>query len=1029
MNINKYTEKAREAVASAIELARRANNPQLEPEHLLVALIEQREGIVPNLLRKMNADPAVVARAARELLKKLPAAYGGSEPGMSPRLTLVTDQAQAEADRLKDEFVSTEHLFIALADESGRSPSAQLLKKLGITKDTLYKALTQVRGNQRVTSQNPEATYEALTRYGRDLTELARQGKLDPVIGRDEEIRRVIQVLSRRTKNNPVLIGEPGVGKTAIVEGLASRIDRGDVLEGLKKKRIVALDMGSIIAGAKYRGEFEERLKAVLKEITDAQGQVILFIDELHTVVGAGASEGSMDASNMLKPMLARGELHTVGATTLDEYRKYIEKDAALERRFQTVLVSEPTVEDTISILRGLRERYEIHHGVRLKDSALVAAAVLSNRYIPDRFLPDKAIDLVDEAASKLRMEIDSMPAELDELERRIMQLEIEREALRKERDKASKERLGKLEKELADLKEERGRLAAHWQQEKDAIQKSRTLKEEQEALRAEIERAQRAGDYTKASELQYGRVPEVEQRIREQESRLADVQKGKRMLKEEVDEEDIADVVSKWTHIPVSRLMEGEVQKLIHMEERLHLRVIGQDEAITAVANAIRRARAGLQDPNRPLGSFLFIGPTGVGKTELARALAEFLFDDDQAMVRIDMSEYQEKHTVSRMIGAPPGYVGYEESGQLTEAVRRHPYAVVLFDEIEKAHPEVLNVLLQLLDDGRLTDGKGRTVDFKNTVVIMTSNLGSHLITEQTMGEGGTIDEGTRRQVNEALREHFRPEFLNRIDEIIFFHALGREHLKKIVDIQLRGLVKRLEERKIHVQLTDKAKEYLVKEGFDPTYGARPLKRTSQRQVLDPLALQVLEGNFLEGDTVSVDSAAGGAVHGYRVSLEEVPFEHLQRERIQHLPLTRPLERPCAVRRVEAFLHEIFLGLVRQLHVNLGLLEPLHQAPELDVDDLLQVLAAERVEEDDLVDPVQELGPEVLTQRLVHLAPRAFINSTAFAHRLFGDEVAAQIGRHDDDRVLEVDRPALAIRQPPIVQQLQEDVQDLRMR
>ncbi|HEY1909990.1 MAG TPA: ATP-dependent chaperone ClpB [Vicinamibacterales bacterium] len=862
MNINKYTEKAREAVAAAIELARQSNNPQVEPEHLLVALVEQADGIVPELLRKMNVDVAGVVRGGRELLKKLSQAYGGSEPGMSPRFKLVTDQAQAEADRMKDDFVSTEHLFIAVADEGGRSPSAQLLKQQKVTRDTILQALSTVRGSQRVTNENPEGTYQALERYGRDLTDFARKGKLDPVIGRDEEIRRVIQVLSRRTKNNPVLIGEPGVGKTAIVEGLASRIVRGDVPEGLKNKRIVALDMGALIAGAKYRGEFEERLKAVLKEITDAQGQVILFIDELHTVVGAGASEGSMDASNMLKPMLARGELHTVGATTLDEYRKYIEKDAALERRFQTVLVNEPTVEDTISILRGLRERYELHHGVRLKDSALVAAAVLSNRYIADRFLPDKAIDLVDEAASKLRMEIDSMPVELDELERRIMQLEIEREALRKEKDKSSKERLAKLEKDLADLKEDRGRLAAHWQQEKDAIQASRKLKEEQEGLRLEIEKAQRAGDYTKASELQYGRVPALEQRIREEEARLADVQKGKRMLKEEVDEEDIAEVVSKWTHIPVSRLMEGEIQKLIHMEERLHNRVIGQDEAIVAVSNAIRRARAGLQDPNRPLGSFLFLGPTGVGKTELARALAEFLFDDEQAMVRIDMSEYQEKHTVSRMIGAPPGYVGYDESGQLTEAVRRRPYAVVLLDEIEKAHPDVLNVLLQLLDDGRLTDGQGRTVDFKNTVVIMTSNLGSQFLVDE-------INEGTRRQVMDQLREHFRPEFLNRIDEIIFFHALGREHMKRIIDIQLAALVKRLDERKIHVTMTDAAKDHLVREGYDPIYGARPLKRTIQRRVLDPLALRVLEGQFLEGDTVVVDVADGGLVFEKREAVK----------------------------------------------------------------------------------------------------------------------------------------------------------------
>ncbi len=859
MNINKYTEKAREAVASAIELARQSNNPQLEPEHLLVALVERREGIVPDLLRKMNADPARVANGARELLAKIPSAYGGSEPGLSPRLNKVTIAAESEAGRMTDEYVSTEHLFIAIADEGGRAPAAQLLKQQGVTRDTILQALTSVRGSQRVTNENPEGTYQALERYGRDLTELARKGKLDPVIGRDEEIRRVIQVLSRRTKNNPVLIGEPGVGKTAIVEGLAGRIFRGDVPEGLKNKRIVALDMGSLIAGAKYRGEFEERLKAVLKEITDAQGQVILFIDELHTVVGAGAAEGSMDASNMLKPMLARGELHTVGATTLDEYRKYVEKDAALERRFQTVMVSEPTVEDTISILRGLRERYELHHGVKIKDGALVAAAVLSHRYIADRFLPDKAIDLVDESASKLRMEIDSMPAELDELERRIMQLEIEREALRRERDKASKDRLGKLEKELADLKEERGRLATHWQQEKELIQQSRRLKEEQDALRQEIERAQRAGDYTKASELQYGKGPELERRIRDQETKLAELQKGHRMLKEEVDEEDIAEVVSRWTHIPVSRLMEGEVQKLLHMEERLHRRVIGQDDAITAVSHAVRRARAGLQDPNRPLGSFMFLGPTGVGKTELARALAEFLFDDDQAMVRIDMSEYQEKHTVSRMIGAPPGYIGYDEAGQLTEAVRRRPYSVVLFDEIEKAHPEVLNVMLQLLDDGRLTDSKGRTVDFKNTVVIMTSNLGSALIAERTTAEGGAIDERTRRHVMDALREHFRPEFLNRIDEIIFFHALGREHMKRIIDIQIAGLTRRLEERKIHVMLTDDAKDQLVREGYDPAYGARPLKRTIQRRVLDPLALRVLEGDFLEGDTITVDAGADG--------------------------------------------------------------------------------------------------------------------------------------------------------------------------
>ena len=849
MNLNKFTEKAQESVLTAQNLATELTHAEVTPEHLLVALVEQSGGIVPSVLRKMTLDPVRVASDARKLLDNMPKAYG-AELRLSPRMKLIFDSAQTEAQRLQDEFISTEHLLLALASEAGRSPSAQLLQRSGAAKDTLYNALTQVRGSQRVTSQNPEATYEALARYGRDLTDLARKGKLDPVIGRDEEVRRVIQVLSRRTKNNPVLIGEPGVGKTAIVEGLAQRIIRGDVPEGLKNKKIFALDMGALVAGAKYRGEFEERLKAVLKEIADSEGQIVLFIDELHTVVGAGAAEGAMDASQMLKPMLARGELHTIGATTLDEYRKHIEKDAALERRFQPVLVGEPTVEDTISILRGLRERYEIHHGVKFKDAALVAAAVLSHRYISDRFLPDKAIDLVDEAASKLRMEIDSMPAELDEARRRIMQLEIEREALRKERDPASVERLGRLEKELADLKEEQTRLQAHWEDEKQAIQSGRQMKEELEQVRLAIEGAQRVGDYAKASELQYGRLPELERSIREQEARLAELQKSQRMLKEEVDEEDIADVVSKWTNIPVSRLMEGEIQKLIHMEERLHQRVIGQDEAIAAVSNAMRRARAGLQDPNRPLGSFIFLGPTGVGKTELARALAEFLFDDEHAMIRIDMSEYQEKHTVSRLIGAPPGYVGYEEAGQLTEAVRRRPYAVVLFDEIEKAHPEVLNVLLQLLDDGRLTDGKGRTVAFKNVVVIMTSNLGSHFIAEHT----GDLTEGIRRQVTETLRQHFRPEFLNRVDEIIFFHALGLEHMKAIVDIQIRSLLKRLEDRKIQVELTEAARRFLVSEGYDPMYGARPLKRTLQRRVLDPLAMRVLEGQFREGDRITVE-------------------------------------------------------------------------------------------------------------------------------------------------------------------------------
>ena len=857
MNLNRLTEKAQEAVVAAQQLATRMNHSQIDPEHLLSALVTQQGGIVPSVLRKMQIDPASLARTLEADLAKRPKVHGGTDAGIGARLRAVVEAAEKEAEQLKDAYLSTEHFLLAIAGESTRTPAGIALQAVGATRDKVLETLVAVRGTQRVTDQSPEARYEALEKYGRDLTAAARDGKLDPVIGRDEEIRRVIQVLSRRTKNNPVLIGEPGVGKTAIVEGLAQRIIRGDVPEGLKNKRIVALDMGSLVAGAKYRGEFEERLKAVLQEIVNSQGEIVLFIDELHTVVGAGASEGSLDASNMLKPMLARGELHTIGATTLDEYRKHIEKDAALERRFQPVLVGEPTVEDTISILRGLRERYENHHGVRLKDSALVAAAVLSHRYIADRFLPDKAIDLIDEAASRLRMEIDSMPAELDEVSRRIMQLEIEREALRKETEPASQERLARLEKELADLAEQRHQLQSHWEQEKAAIQAATTVKKEIEQLRVQIEQAQRDGDYGRASELQYGRLPELERQRVEEQERLSTLQQTQRMLKEEVDEEDIAEVVSRWTHIPLSRLMEGEIQKLVHMEDRLHHRVVGQDEAIEAVASAIRRARAGLQDPNRPLGSFIFLGPTGVGKTELARALAEFLFDDEQAMVRIDMSEYQEKHAVSRLIGAPPGYVGYDEGGQLTEAVRRRPYAVVLFDEVEKAHPEVLNVMLQLLDDGRLTDGRGRTVDFKNTVVIMTSNLGSQYLAERAVRDG-TIDEGTRREVLDAMRQHFRPEFINRIDEIVVFHPLGREHMGRIIDLQMGLLLTRLQERKITLHLTDAARQLLVEEGYDPLYGARPLKRTLQKRVLDPLAMRVLQGEFREGDEITLDAIDG---------------------------------------------------------------------------------------------------------------------------------------------------------------------------
>ncbi|HYK97866.1 MAG TPA: ATP-dependent chaperone ClpB [Candidatus Acidoferrales bacterium] len=851
---NKMTEKTQEAVLAAQNSARESGHSQIDVEHLALALVQQSGGIVPSVLNALGVQPAQLASALETELTRQPKVQGNVQLAASARLGRVFQQAQREATELKDEYISTEHLLLAMTADQGYT--GQALKRLGVTKDRVLKALVDVRGSQRVTDQNPEGKYQALEKYGRELTDLARKNKIDPVIGRDEEIRRVIQVLSRRTKNNPVLIGEPGVGKTAIVEGLAQRIVRGDVPEGLKDKKIFELNIGSLLAGAKYRGEFEERLKAVLKEIASSDGQIILFIDELHTVVGAGAAEGAVDAANMLKPMLARGELHTIGATTLDEYRKHIEKDAALERRFQPVYVGEPTIEDTISILRGLRERYEIHHGVRIQDSALVAAATLSSRYITDRFLPDKAIDLVDEAASKLRMEIDSLPVELDEVERAISRLEIEREALKKESDAASKDRLGKLEKELADVKEKAEGLRAQWKQEKAAITEIREKKKRLDDIKAEIERAERAADYAKAAELKYSVQAGLEKEIAASDLKLADLQKGHKMLAEEVTPEDIAEVVAKWTGIPVTKLLEGEVAKLLRLEEHLHQRVVGQEEAVTAVSNAVRRARAGMQDPNRPIGSFLFLGPTGVGKTLLAKALAEFLFDDEKSMVRIDMSEYMEKHTVSRLVGAPPGYVGFEEGGQLTEAVRRRPYAVLLLDEIEKAHPDVFNILLQILEDGRLTDGHGRTVDFKNVVIIMTSNVGSTFITD--LVEQPDL---MRKRVMDALRGQFRPEFLNRIDEIVIFKNLVTEQLMEIVEKETAMLSRRLAERKISLELTANAKALIAKEGFDPVYGARPIKRTIQRLILDPLAQKVLTGEYKEGDTVFVDAQDGKIV------------------------------------------------------------------------------------------------------------------------------------------------------------------------
>jgi ATP-dependent Clp protease ATP-binding subunit ClpB len=849
LRFDKMTVKTQEALQAAQEIAARHEQQEIAPLHFFGALVAQTDGIVPSLLTRLGIRTDALASEIERELGRLPKVQDFSQQTMGRALNDVLEQAVKEADKFKDEYVSTEHVFLAIAGKD-RDPAGQLLKKHGATYEAILRALTGIRGTQRVTSQNPEATYASLEKYARDLTELARKSKLDPVIGRDEEIRRVMQILARRTKNNPVLIGEPGVGKTAIVEGLAQRIVSGDVPDVLKTKRLVALDLAALVAGAKFRGEFEDRLKAVLKEIAEADGQIILFIDELHTLVGAGAAEGSMDASNMLKPALARGELRAVGATTLNEYKKYIEKDPALERRFQPVLVTEPTVEDTIAILRGLKERYEVHHGVRIKDAAILAAATLSHRYISDRFLPDKAIDLIDEAAASLRMQIDSLPTEIDEIERRILQLEIERQAMLKETDAHSKERRTHIEKELAKLKEASSAKKARWQTEKDAISKIRKLKEQIDQLKAEEQRYERAGELAKVAEIRYGKMAAAEADLRKAEQQSDAIQKGSRMLKEEVDEEDIAKLVSKWTGIPTGRLLEGEAQKLVHMEERLRQRVVGQEEALGRVSNAVRRSRAGLSDTKRPIGSFIFLGPTGVGKTELARALAEFLFDDEKLMIRIDMSEYMEKHSVSRLIGAPPGYVGYEEGGQLTEQVRRHPYSVVLFDEIEKAHPDVFNVLLQILEDGRLTDGKGRTVDFRNTVLVMTSNVGSNAIFELSHRE----PERARNEAMEALRGAFRPEFINRIDEIVIFNPLGREQLERIVGLLLKSVDALLAERKITLELTAAAKAILLSEGYDPAYGARPLRRTIQRMIQDPLALQILEGKVLPGDHVLVD-------------------------------------------------------------------------------------------------------------------------------------------------------------------------------
>jgi ATP-dependent Clp protease ATP-binding subunit ClpB len=857
MRFDRFTIRGQEAVQAAIGVAEKNQNQQVEPEHLLIAMMEQKEGVVRPILGKVGVNVATVVNELQAAVEKLPKVSGGQQY-FSSRTNTIFQDVQKIAEKMEDEYISTEHILIAIAAEKA-GDAGRILRSNGVSSEDIDKVVTDMRGGSHITDQNAEENFQALEKYAQDLTERARKGKLDPVIGRDDEIRRTIQILSRRTKNNPVLIGEPGVGKTAIVEGLAQRIVSGDVPETLKNKRLVSLDLGAMLAGAKYRGEFEDRLKAVLKEIEKAEGQIILFIDELHTLVGAGASEGAIDASNMLKPALARGTLRAVGATTLGEYQKYIEKDKALERRFQQVYIGEPTVEDTIAILRGLKERYEIHHGVRVKDSAIVAAATLSNRYITDRFLPDKAIDLIDEAASKLRIEIDSMPQEIDILEREILQLEIERQALTRETDEKSKQRLDDIEKRIADLNEKSSAMKAKWHSEKEEIEKMRTLKEQLDEARTELERARQQGDLNKAAELQYGRIPEVKKLLKVEQDRLEELQSDGVYLKEEVDEEDVAEVVAKWTGVPVSKMLEGEMQKLIQMEEKLRTRVIGQDEALEAVANAVRRARAGLQDPNRPVGSFIFLGPTGVGKTETARALAEFLFDDERSMVRLDMSEYMEKHAVARMIGAPPGYVGYDEGGQLTEAVRRRPYSVVLFDEIEKAHPDVFNVLLQILDDGRLTDSKGRVVDFKNTVLIMTSNLGSREI--QAAAENPLADRDIRANVLQVLRDHFKPEFLNRVDDIVVFEQLSREEIARIIDVQLEKLRRNLEERGITIELDDTARELLIKEGYDPVYGARPLKRAIQTLIQNPLAVKLLQGDVASGQTVRLSAENGEMV------------------------------------------------------------------------------------------------------------------------------------------------------------------------